>query len=255
MACQWYSLLPCSSSVFLAASGSAMLGISSTRFAGVRSAAAPLWIALRGAGRMSFFVLADDMDYGDLSILGQTNFQTPNLDKMAEGGMIQADHYAGSTVCAPSRVALPTGQHTGHVYQRGNGQIAFRPDPHDITIAMRLKKGRLPQGDDRQVGPGLQFRQCDVAQQEGVRSFLRLPCPCPGPPVLPAAVDPERSDRYLSSKIRTRRRIWSSRIQRSFDRSRPSQKKPMHHRGVRRLPVLVVVPSLNVISVSRRDDL
>ncbi len=86
------------------------------------------------------FILADDMGYGDLSILGQKNFTTPNLDNMAEEGMILTDHYAGSTVCAPSRATLLTGQHTGHVYQRGNGRIEFRPDPHDITIATRLKE-------------------------------------------------------------------------------------------------------------------
>ena len=85
------------------------------------------------------FILADDMGWGDLSILGQQHFRTPNLDNMAAEGMILTDHYAGSTVCAPSRATLLTGQHTGHVYQRGNGNISFRPDPDDITLARRLK--------------------------------------------------------------------------------------------------------------------
>lgn len=119
--------------------GSAMLGISSMRLADVCGAAASPLDRVKGRRPNVIFVLADDMGYGDLSILGQKNFQTPSLDKMAEEGMILTDHYAGSTVCAPSRAALLTGQHTGHVYQRGNGQIEFRPDPHDITIATRLK--------------------------------------------------------------------------------------------------------------------
>ncbi len=29
------------------------------------------------------YILADDLDYGDLGSYGQTNFETPNLDKMA----------------------------------------------------------------------------------------------------------------------------------------------------------------------------
>lgn len=36
--------------------------------------------------------------------------------------MTFTQHYAGSTVCAPSRCVLLTGKHTGHAYVRGNKQ-------------------------------------------------------------------------------------------------------------------------------------
>jgi arylsulfatase A-like enzyme len=85
------------------------------------------------------FILADDMGYGDLGCYGQQNFATPNIDRMAAQGMRFTQHYAGSTVCAPSRACLLGGQHTGHVYQRANGKIEFRPDPQDICIARLLK--------------------------------------------------------------------------------------------------------------------
>jgi arylsulfatase A len=85
------------------------------------------------------FILADDLGYGDLSCYGQQNFATPRLDQMAAEGLRFTQHYAGSTVCAPSRACLLAGQHTGHVYQRANGNIAFRTDPQDITIARLLK--------------------------------------------------------------------------------------------------------------------
>jgi uncharacterized lipoprotein NlpE involved in copper resistance len=39
------------------------------------------------------FILADDLGYGDLSCYGQKRFQTPNLDKMAAGGMLFTQHY------------------------------------------------------------------------------------------------------------------------------------------------------------------
>jgi arylsulfatase A len=94
---------------------------------------------IKGSRPNIIFILADDMGSNDLSINGQTNFQTPSLDRMAREGMRLTSHYSGNTVCAPSRAALLTGQHTGHVYQRGNGTIEFRPDPYDITIATRLK--------------------------------------------------------------------------------------------------------------------
>ncbi len=66
------------------------------------------------------FILADDLGYGDLSCYGQTKFQTPHIDNLASGGLVFTQHYAGSTVCAPSRSALMTGLHTGHTFIRGN---------------------------------------------------------------------------------------------------------------------------------------
>ena len=84
-------------------------------------------------------IVADDLGYGDLGCYGQDNFATPNIDRLATEGMLFTQHYAGSTVCAPSRAALLTGQHTGHVYQRANGHLQFREDPQDICIAKILK--------------------------------------------------------------------------------------------------------------------
>lgn len=89
------------------------------------------------------YILADDLGYGDLSIYGQQHFETPNLDRLAREGMLFTQHYAGTTVCAPSRSSLMTGLHTGHTHVRGNrgmngGQF---PLPEDaVTIPKLLKK-------------------------------------------------------------------------------------------------------------------
>ena len=69
------------------------------------------------------FIMADDLGYGDLGCYGQTQIKTPHIDRMAAQGMRFTDHYAGSTVCAPSRCSLMTGLHTGHTYVRGNREI------------------------------------------------------------------------------------------------------------------------------------
>ena len=66
------------------------------------------------------FILCDDMGYGDLGCYGQKYIQTPNLDRMAQEGMLFTPAYAGSPVSAPSRASLMTGQHTGHTHVRGN---------------------------------------------------------------------------------------------------------------------------------------
>jgi len=69
------------------------------------------------------FILADDLGYGDVGFLGQQYTETPNIDQLAADGMFFSHHYAGSTVCAPSRSALLTGLHTGHSPIRGNSEV------------------------------------------------------------------------------------------------------------------------------------
>lgn len=86
------------------------------------------------------FILADDLGYGDLGCYGQEVIRTPHLDTLASQGMRFTQFYSGSTVCAPSRSSLMTGQHTGHTYIRGNGNYKLRDDPHDITVATMLRK-------------------------------------------------------------------------------------------------------------------
>ncbi len=84
------------------------------------------------------YILADDLGYGDLGCYGQKRIKTPRIDQMAAEGMRFTDHYAGSTVCAPSRCCLMTGLHTGHAIVRGNGGGPLREQ--DVTLAQRLKQ-------------------------------------------------------------------------------------------------------------------
>jgi len=83
------------------------------------------------------FILADDLGYGDVGCFGQKVIQTPNIDNLAKEGMKLTDHYAGSTVCAPSRCVLMTGLHSGHALVRGNARLPLRPE--DVTVAELLK--------------------------------------------------------------------------------------------------------------------
>jgi arylsulfatase A len=68
------------------------------------------------------YIMADDLGYGDLGCYGQEVIQTPNIDRLAASGIRFTQHYAGNTVCAPSRCALMTGFHMGHAEVRGNLQ-------------------------------------------------------------------------------------------------------------------------------------
>ena len=121
------------------------------------------------------YILADDLGYGDLSCCGQKIFQTPNLDRMAAEGMLFTQHYAGSTVCAPSRSSLMTGQTTGHTPIRGNkewepeGQWPMNDEAY--TVAEMLKQAGYVTGAFGKWGLGFTGTEGDPNKQGFDRFF------------------------------------------------------------------------------------
>ncbi|WP_099372476.1 arylsulfatase [Sphingobacterium sp. 1.A.5] len=104
-------------------------------------------------------ILADDLGYGDLGPYGQKKIETPTIDSLAKKGMLFTDFYAGAPVCAPSRSALMTGQHTGHTYIRGNKEVqpeGQEPLAQNIeTFAMALKDAGYKTGAFGKWGLGM----------------------------------------------------------------------------------------------------
>ena len=94
------------------------------------------------AGRPNLiYIMVDDLGYGDLGCYGQQRIKTPCLDRMASEGLRFTDHYAGNTVCAPSRCSLMTGVHGGHAFVRGNKEIkpmGQLPLPEGTVTVARL---------------------------------------------------------------------------------------------------------------------
>lgn len=87
------------------------------------------------------YILADDLGYGDIGCYGQQKIKTPNIDRMAQEGMLFTQHYAGCTVSAPSRCSLMTGLHTGHSQIRGNMEI--EPEGQQPMVADTYTLGKL----------------------------------------------------------------------------------------------------------------
>lgn len=96
------------------------------------------------------YILADDLGYADLGCYGQKKIKTPNIDRLAAEGIKFSDHYAGNTVCAPSRCNLMTGKHPGHARIRWNhehkpvGQAPLLES--DLTVAELLQKAGYATG-------------------------------------------------------------------------------------------------------------
>ncbi len=87
-------------------------------------------------------IYLDDLGYGDVSAYGATEIQTPNIDLLANGGVMFTDGHASSATCTPSRYALLTG-----VYPWRNKEAKILPgtapliiDTAQVTIPKMLKE-------------------------------------------------------------------------------------------------------------------
>ncbi|MBT2161249.1 sulfatase [Zobellia sp. KMM 6746] len=58
------------------------------------------------------FIVVDDLGYADLSVMGSSYYETPNIDGLAKSGTIFTNGYATCAVCSPSRASLLNGQFT-----------------------------------------------------------------------------------------------------------------------------------------------
>jgi arylsulfatase A-like enzyme len=122
-------------------------------------------------------ILADDLGYSDLGCYGQTEIETPHLDRMASEGRRFTDFYVAGPTCTPSRIGLLTGCYP---VRAGFGDaVSWRPDgtptpgrvlyansplgihPDEITVAELLHEagyttgiiGKWHLGDATQFNP------------------------------------------------------------------------------------------------------
>ncbi|MHC4122669.1 MAG: sulfatase family protein [Planctomycetota bacterium] len=90
------------------------------------------------------YILADDLGYGDLTCLHKdSKIPTPNLDKLAEQGMIFTDAHSPSAVCSPTRYGILTGRYCWRsplkkwVLWVWDGPLI---EPNRLTVGDLLKK-------------------------------------------------------------------------------------------------------------------
>ena len=67
-------------------------------------------------GRLNFvFFLVDDLGWRDVGCNGSTFYETPNIDRLAAGGMRFTDAYAACCVCSPTRASIMTGKYPARI--------------------------------------------------------------------------------------------------------------------------------------------
>jgi arylsulfatase A-like enzyme len=83
-------------------------------------------------------IMADDLGWGDVGFNGNKRIQTPELDAMAENGLVLSRFYAASAVCSPTRGSFLTGRHPERygITHANTGHMK----PQEQTIAELVKK-------------------------------------------------------------------------------------------------------------------
>ena len=88
-------------------------------------------------------ILMDDMGYGDPECYGGFPYHTPNLNKLAAGGMRFTNFYDAQAVCSASRSAFLTGCYPNRIGISGafspDSKIALNPDEETIAKLLRDK--------------------------------------------------------------------------------------------------------------------
>ncbi len=79
-------------------------------------------------------IMADDQGWGDLSLHGNTNLSTPNIDSIAHEGAMFENFYV-SAVCSPTRAELLTGRYHPRGGVHGTSAGSERLDLDERTIA------------------------------------------------------------------------------------------------------------------------
>jgi len=82
-------------------------------------------------------IYTDDLGYGDVGCYGASTVATPNIDKLATGGIRFTNAHATSATCTPSRYSLLTGSYAWR--KQGTG-IA----PGNAALIIPLNKGTMP---------------------------------------------------------------------------------------------------------------
>ncbi len=87
-------------------------------------------------------IFIDDMGYADVGCFGATEYETPNIDRLANEGVRFTNFYASQAVCSASRASLLTGCYADRVGIRGalNPQSNIGINADETLIPEMLKK-------------------------------------------------------------------------------------------------------------------
>ena len=95
-------------------------------------------------------IMADDLGFGDLSCYGAKAIQTPNVDRIASGGLRFTNGYAPASTCTPSRYAMLTGDYAWRQTTKQttilDGDAPLAIEPGTVTLPEMLRRAGYATG-------------------------------------------------------------------------------------------------------------
>jgi len=158
-------------------------------------------------------LMADDLGYADLSVHGATDFQTPNLDRLAKSGVRFTDAYVTGPVCGPSRAGLITGRNQARFGFQGH------PGPGDTwglpveetTLSRVLQEagyrtaifGKWHLGEPKRYQPLQRGFDEFYGFLSGMHDYFQADDPRWGP-IVKGNAEPAELDEYLTFELADR---------------------------------------------------
>jgi arylsulfatase A-like enzyme len=102
-------------------------------------------LSLSGRSPSVVVILTDDQGWGDLSINGNQNLSTPNIDRLGKEGLTLENFYV-CQVCAPTRAEFLTGRYYPKTGVSGVSRGEGRLNTDETTIADVFKKSGYATG-------------------------------------------------------------------------------------------------------------
>ena len=113
------------------------------------------------------YILCDDLGYGDVHCLNpEGKIATPNMDRIASGGMKFTDAHSSSAVCTPTRYSILTGRYNWRSPMKKGVLNGFSPrliEPGRVTVAAFLKEQGYATGCIGKWHLGMNWAQKDGA--------------------------------------------------------------------------------------------
>ena len=121
-------------------------------------------------------IYTDDQGYGDASCFNKdSQFVTPNIDRLAQEGVLFTDGHCSDTVCTPSRYGLLTGRYSWRTeLKRG----VFQAERHCLisdqrmTVASFLRANGISNSHGREMASGYGFFLAPEQRVTGASLFL-----------------------------------------------------------------------------------
>jgi arylsulfatase A-like enzyme len=86
------------------------------------------------------FIMSDDHAYQAISAYSAKLIKTPNIDRIADEGMLFNNACVSNSICAPSRATILTGKHT-HINGKIDNRMPF--DTTQVTFPQLFQKSLI----------------------------------------------------------------------------------------------------------------